>query len=168
VPVSYIDPNILTLTYGAAPFSFKSDDALAIGNVLLRNYAVLTYRVPNPPVLRVDSTPLGVLAAPRRLESRPPSLLQRHIVAFAHYYQTQFQIQGVRAFHDWDRSPTPVFRLTSAFPPGGAAMAVAHAISWDNEIKELFLEKLAPDVLPSFISTLLEESLHLTLISFED
>jgi hypothetical protein len=94
---------------------------------------------------------------------------QRHNVGvLIHFYQTQFPIQAVRSFHDWDRSPTPFLCITSAFAPGTAVKAVARAISRDSDIEELLLDKFATDVLPVFISTLFEESRYLILISFEN
>ena len=159
--------NILNLTFGQeGSLVFQSEDALQIGKFLLSQWNVVTYNVPNFPQVRVDA-----IEMPSAYKSRPPGLLQTRLIVLAHHYHTRFEMQAIKhykTFPMWDKAPSGPFKLDSSFNPGDAIQAVAHAISWDSDIKTLVLDGFAPTHLGKFVSTVFAESSSLIRISFEN
>ncbi|OHS93869.1 hypothetical protein TRFO_02407 [Tritrichomonas foetus] len=166
--VVYVEPDILNLTYGENTFVFKSSDALSIGQLLVNQHAMVAYQVPSYEPLRIESTPPSALKPSPELNFRPASLFQTRLIIWAHYYNTQFPLQNVRTFRDWDHKHSGPFKIDSTFEHNGAIAALAHTISWDADLKHLIIDSFAPDQLGPFLSTIFAQSFALSRISIEN
>ena len=143
--ISYIEPNILNLAFNSKTIVIKTDDALNIGNLLTYQYSKVTYHVPNHSRLRVESTPPEALKEYTRIKSRPSALFQTRLIVLSHYYNTKFLSSDIRMYRDWDHIHSGTFKISSSFKHNGDIQAIAHAISWDEDLKNLYVDGFSPD-----------------------
>lgn len=168
VKIAYMEPDILDLTYENNSYVFKSSDALEIGKLLVNQYSFAVFRVPSVKPLKIESTPPSALKASTEINFRPSGLFQGRLITWAHYYDTQFPLQNVRVFKEWDHKHSGPFKLDSSFEHNGAIQALASTISWDSDLKNLVLDNFAPDQLGPFLSTIFKQSFALTNLSIEN
>lgn len=166
--ISYIEPNILNLTFDSKVIVLRTNDALNIGNLLTYQYSKVTFHVPNHTGLRVESTPPDALKEFTSILSRPSALFQMRIITFSHLYNKKLQDYNVKAFNNWDQIHSGTFKITSDIKHNGAIQVIAHAISWDEDMKVLDVNGFAPEHLGTFLSIIFQHSFALNKVIIQN
>ena len=167
--VSYIEPDTLIIGFGTKEVVFRTDpgsNALNIGTLLLMQHACNFFQVPNITKLRVESSPQDALVYVE-CPVRPKNALQTRLVTVSHYYRKPFPQANIKMYSEWDQTHTGNFVIDDKFNTKDAAVAIAHAIAWDSDIKSLVLRKFAAPQIGKVLEKFFEESFTIQRILIE-
>ena len=170
--VSYIKPNIVTFVSQTndgkiQPLTVKSEYALDIGKMILYLNKICKYKLENIDEVKVESTPPDELVMPD-IPNRPPYSLTIRIIQMLHKYGNRFPLEQLQLIAEWDRSPVPTLKITSAFNTGLASKAVAIALTWDVAITNISLDNYAPSHIQTILQILFSTSNTLARISLDN
>ncbi|KAH0795620.1 hypothetical protein GPJ56_000499 [Histomonas meleagridis] len=146
--------------------SFKTSDAVKVAKTILKILDKATFGIRDIHICKIKA---HVPFPASKVSKRPKSALKYRALLLAHFYNIKGeQLYSIDYLDKWENDKKPYITIGPSLHPGNFAAAIGHAIAWEPLINSIILKSFAPTKFSKFLHALLENSIKITSISFND